>query len=50
MYKIEMVEFIEVNKQFLSLRVINYFVAYTHRIKANKLQLEVSDNKCVFIS
>lgn len=44
-----MVKFSEVNKQFLSLQAINYFVAYIHHwIKANKFQLEVSDNKCVF--
>lgn len=43
-----MVKFIEVNKQFLSLRAINYFVAYILiEWKANKFQLQVSDNKCV---
>jgi len=30
MHKIEMVKLIEVNKQFLSLWAINYFVAYTY--------------------
>lgn len=49
MHKLEMVKLIEVNKQFLSLWTINYFVAYTyHWIKANKFQLEVSNNKYVF--